>query len=677
MTAQAGAPTGGGTWNQQMRLPEVLGEYSQHRERVQQPGGDEIVRRLDFIDGVNLVAQVLLTKLHPASPPFGQMLLAVLLPVDHKNSRLPEFATNLERMMQNLKRGRPANLIRPSMKKVLLQLLEDKLLRVIDAKEDAEFARFSIPEAIAAMFFVEKKGKLNAWLETLMRAITDARDGNATLKDSAAFNLFTLEALLQCVSNVQRAAVRNGVPFFVVNVDLRHWFHQLPLPRHLGRLFTFDLPVAKGEPRHRLCPRAVPMGWKDAPKIGQAATWSMLLGRDGEGRSMEWSKAGINSRYGQAIEMPAWVPFEAVKGQEGFTGTENGGIFVILDNIFVITPIESYAEFWRARIVSQTAAFNAKIKLETREDGTEIPPAVVRLEKSSARRTEFMGISFGYHGWQTAKKEQVHALGSTWGTGTHRNLSALLGEVLWSLRVGQHRLIDHLPFMKLYQLATPATHAEWDNPVVVGDPEFKILGEYVSVARMHQQVEPIPTWHPTRVHLGATDASDGAERALIAYVPYDDTGRVLASLWVGGKNDCQHINVGELKAIVLAVKTALARDADIDLFIIATDNTCAKGWVERGFSDRADAQALLIELFALLNKDGRRRRIYCPYVRSENNVADLATRDDLKDGDSKGVDIEKGKLTWAVLEDAREYCAQKAVLTGRQALREAGSRRPR
>ena len=60
----------------------------------------------------------------------------------------------------------------------------------------------------------------------LLRVVTDERDGNAWTADSPFFASFTLQALLQTVSNVSHKAKRDNKSrageYSAVNTELRH-----------------------------------------------------------------------------------------------------------------------------------------------------------------------------------------------------------------------------------------------------------------------------------------------------------------------------------------------------------------------------------------------------------------------------------------------------------------------
>lgn len=648
-------------------------EYQNNRRIPERPDDDgtQLTVRLDTIESTT-VARLNLNALAKGCPPFGEPVLKPIRELE-AGGEVPEMATESEFLRLVAQRGQPSKSVRRAMIPVLRRLKEDKLLREIKPSEDKAYGP-KIPEAHASVFLVEKK--IPAWKlaglarrpkpKPKLRVITDARVANARLKEDCAFNLFTLDALLQCVSNVGHVARLRRKPYYVVNIDLRHWFHQLPLPKHLGRLFSLNMPTKRGQ-RYRLCPRAVPMGWKRAPKIGQAATWSMLLGRNEKNERLAAAEiSGVNAKYAMSDEMPAWIPFEATDGQSN-AGGENGGVFVILDNIFVVTPDERLANYWRDRILSQTKHYNAEIK-KANVNGQDVEPEVEVIASDGKQRTEFMGISFGYGGWRTAMKDHEIQLGDEW-EGTHRDLAALLGEVLWSLRVCRRRLLECLDLMELYKLATPESHELWDAPTELENEQFKTLKRYVAEARLHVEVPMLKYWQPKNVHLAATDASDSKQLKKIAYVPYDQSGQVLTSAWTALDNTWDHINVGELAAIVHAVRCAIEADASIDLFIIATDNTTAKGWVERGCADRDDAQQLLRQLFEMLDSGDRSRRIYCPYVKSEDNVADRPTKFKYSNGDERAVLEDKAKRTWNVLENAWSYCAAEAAKEGRQMIK--------
>ena len=126
----------------------------------------------------------------------------------------------------------------------------------------------------------------------------------------------------------------------------------------------------------------------------------------------------------------------------------------------------------------------------------------------------------------------------------------------------------------------------------------------------------------------AVDASLGENKerkvlqATIAVVSFN----LGAKTWKWENVHKPHVYIGEaeLEAIVWAVEQALQECPLVTMIIIATDSLCAKGWVERMYSDRPYAQKLLKYLWYLIKPQGI--RLCCIYVRTDHNLADVPTR---------------------------------------------------
>jgi hypothetical protein len=114
-----------------------------------------------------------------------------------------------------------------------------------------------------AKFFTVVK-KVNEDGVPILRTILDCRSANEAFADPLPVNLATLPELLQAFDGVQ--AMRT--------MDLRHWYHQLPISADLSCWFT----VAFGA--FRLEWRVLPMGWKWACFIAQAVTSYLAAGED-------------------------------------------------------------------------------------------------------------------------------------------------------------------------------------------------------------------------------------------------------------------------------------------------------------------------------------------------------------------------------------------------------------
>src|SRR3989338_8772564 len=200
------------------------------------------------------------------------------------------------------------------------------------------------PTSEAGAFFVAKSNKL-------FRPITDGRPAHLPFQQNyGTFNFFTLDVLKSVIGNLQNSNKK----WYAVNLDLRHWFHQIPLPsqywNYLGTHLPFYNKKAKEYQNYWLFPRALPMGWLLAPYIAQCLTWSLVLSSATGVFPAE--NFGVPRRgLGGFESPPAWIPLIG-----------GGGIFVLLDNILIVTPNKDLAEKWFEKMVGDCAAFNVVLK---------------------------------------------------------------------------------------------------------------------------------------------------------------------------------------------------------------------------------------------------------------------------------------------------------------------------
>jgi hypothetical protein len=145
---------------------------------------------------------------------------------------------------------------------------------------------------------------------------------------------------------------------------------------------------------------------------------------------------------------------------------------------------------------------------------------------------------------------------------------------------------------------------------------------------------------------------------------------------VGGPHNDDNIAEAELRAVLLAVKTGIMRDFDVDNFVVATDSMVAKGWIEGGNSDRPEAKKLLRELFGLLEGE-KRRHLFVPYINTKLNAADTPTRSQHATGDVRALEKDRMEATQNLVRQAAQKARTLGVLQGKTVLKESGKRRQR
>jgi hypothetical protein len=127
----------------------------------------------------------------------------------------------------------------------------------------------------------------------LQRIVVDGRIANAHLQNPAFMEIFTLEVLFDCFARCKAKieqkltgnAKKTNHCILALSADLRHWFHQIPMPEKYRSAYALDLGYQEGRRRS--------------------------LGIDWPEDKLEFD-----------VYLP-WLPLKC-----------GGGVFVLIDNIF-------------------------------------------------------------------------------------------------------------------------------------------------------------------------------------------------------------------------------------------------------------------------------------------------------------------------------------------------------
>lgn len=467
-----------------------------------------------------------------------------------------------------------------------------------------------------------------------LRMILDARPANAWMSVNTSYPIFPLRTLQQVTSNVMHRAKNAGdKPFYIINSDLRHWYHELPLPERLRLLFQLKLHSGM-----TYVPRALPMGWSPSCRVAQAVTWALLLGVDHSGGVPENPHHLRFQNAMSSSDLPEWMPFKH----------GDGGIFVMLDNVFVITSDKTIADYWEARMKRRAAFFKAEFKTSA-ANPTGVRVETVGPDVADSGKPQFLGIQFGYDSWRVIDKtydDTIDPTDSRWA-GSSRRLLSFLGQILWDLRVRDQPLRRHRQFLDLYRVAHPADN-DWDGEVTTMTAEqFAHLKEMLDVARERRSRLALPAWEmdgsPHAVSWWATDAA--GERLVAVSCP----GASVGNAWIGKPNPYEtgDIAIAELEAIGIAVEAALRADKThrtLKLIVVATDSMCAKGWIERGCAENPKAHAVLCRILDAL--ESANVRIMCPYIHTDSNIADVPTREIAGSANEGKLDFQLRDVEW-------------------------------
>ena len=616
------------------QMHEVFEWYTrQHDDHERKPpSSTDFEKTIDTVDA-DIVAKLKIKDLVKFAPAWAEGPLRFVLN-GSEGGKPPPMNSDEERKRIQARRTRPQGVIRGLEAQAVQYLAKScGIFQQIEEFKNYEF------QARAGLFFIPKNnGKL--------RVIIDARDGNAFMSAGEyQFNLFSLESLINVISGLSASE-----QWYAINVDLRHYFHQIPFPPQLRKYFVLETEVwekranGKAEKVTRwFIAMSTPMGWVLAPLVAQCATLSLLLARetykDGPMPADVARSLDLDPDYLQKLQhMPPWIPLKS-----------GGGIFVILDNVLVVTPRRDVADAWLRRIKEKFQTFDATAKLEPGE-----VLHVITLRRGADAKFDFLGITWKHAARQVkldddaAPHDSLVTAGRPWA-GTRRQLASIMGKLLWYHRV--HQLIPRAgakmcAFRELYQSTTPSPETgNWDETITLTLAQTAVLREHWHdrAARDFVPSKALPAL--TAPAFAAVDASKiGVGVVLVdgnAHEAYVEHPRWPQD-WT--------IAVAELWAILRGVQLLKAKDSTCTLFVVATDSQNAKSWAQRQYANNSAANRLLDELSLELGD----RRLYLVYVRSENNAADEPSR--VKEGT-----VFDGRIDGARLDATRKLLVSAAV----------------
>lgn len=259
------------------------------------------------------------------------------------------------------------------------------------------------PEKGFAKFFtVEKKVADDG--TPVLRTILDCRSANEVFMDPLPVNLPTLPQLLEAFGTVEEIRA----------LDLRHWYHQIPVHTELSKWFT----IAFGS--LRLQWKVMPMGWKWACFVAQAL-----------------------STY-------------AAAGNLAFTWTELPPVFyvdgvafaVVYDNIIAGGPAKAVERVW-TQLLSRLNDINAVVKEQfSASHGSSLPALGIEWEPNTVGLRWRLLEKFG--------KKAVVVADTLHGMVPAKAIAGAIGIVAWSRFATQKALYDLQPLYRRLSAAVAA-----------------------------------------------------------------------------------------------------------------------------------------------------------------------------------------------------------------------------
>lgn len=599
----------------------------------------------EHIDKVSpdLVAALLSAELRKDAPTFAKPMLEMTVPNSSVTFPLRSDDDYRKRVQR---KGLPHSRVvgNPKMKHVVKQLVKEGMMFKSNAELLRQFLALGTEEERrregfynAGVFTVDKTSFHPVTQLPLRRIITDGREANARLQNLAPMELFTLELLQDTVArnfNSVDSCMYHSNFVHMISADLRHWFHQIPMPWKLSKHYSVQLDKYDVTTSTLFFPITWPMGASPAPGIGQAATWSLLLAE-----LDDWtSPAALAERDALGIVwdkkknfdlLLTWLPLEG-----------GGGIFVLIDNIFIITRNPVYADRWCQRLKDVAKKYNAQLKRENENDPNDegVYHKTVPVGSADTTHMDFSGIEFSAAGRRPKRpldpekdatvREIVEATGE-WTT-TYRKLASIVSQCLWMYRVRGIKMCDEQmsPYVAVCGKCYPPSNDGWDLRTTLTGDVLSNLKEMVKFGRS-VNFTPYKGWASRRARTLlylATDAHYKKEtgEAGWGYVWQDDFPRArVHSNRSAGVLPGSQIALEELRAVVWALKEIRAvRGALPDVVMLAIDSNHVRGMIKKGFARTEEGRSLLRDLDAVLGDS----RLYMLYVESKKNPADAPSR---------------------------------------------------
>lgn len=481
-----------------------------------------------------------------------------------------------------------------------MQELEDcGLVRVVDVNQ----VRF-----VSGYFEVEKGDRARAIFngKALSRRTASHPPANV--------NLTTHNRIVQEISKER---------YLVTTVDLRHWFHQIPVSETTQGLFGLRI----GRGLYRLW-RCLPMGWSHSPAIAQASTWMIVLHRTA-GQPALFDVEGLMSEEGS---LPEWI----------YTLEGDTAITVYYDNLVILSRTPAQQRLVVKRIRDNMSELNAELKLtKRREAGLDAPrnAAVLRAALDNEWRyadvrredTQILGMIVRFFPKDDTfivypRKRDQWLESSVPARPTCREAAEFIGRLVFAAQL-RHTCFYATNFgRRVVHLATRIgvrAHASgWEG--LVEDPRLVDSLREVWRELKPSTDEPLPRRalieRREYGHVIASDASNKGWGFTVYRLNEDGSRRLIhEARGIYEPTDKRHIFYKELDAALRSVEWA--RSAAIGSYALAVDNT-AVCWALKHGASRSAAAMSMIERSSLA--EAPIADIIA--VASEDNPADPASR---------------------------------------------------
>ena len=448
----------------------------------------------------------------------------------------------------------------------------------------------------------------------------------------------------------KRGGYTERLKIWIVSLDWRHYFHQIPICWFLQKFFSYAIRKHMRERYFRWL--GVPMGWSHAPYVAQCMGWHFIAHKNEAFPKDTMQKNDAPPNYLMTVDDE---------------GNENGMAMLYYDNVHGYFTSKAAAEKFLGGVLRNMSWYNVQLKYAYL-DGVKVVPDVTEADKYEDIKVSLdydvqfgpqplpdaLGIEF----WSSEKvsirwrlmQSKINGIRKTpldrTTMQTPRSYAKAIGRVLYSrllspLVNGENKpLLDLLSKVGKYQYRNGGWDAT-DFGTTVDDEEWGSLeSAYHDFLRNpFREGEPLTTSR-RKVFL-ATDASDEGwgwilyKRKIVDdQFPQKPPPRSLSpedkgTSWDAGTfSDLakRHIYLKEVFAAQRAIRQyhALHKSEGPVEYVVGIDNTAAKASFTRGLSINDQANAWISKTWKEVQSNGS--TITMVGVPGHYNIADYPSR---------------------------------------------------
>lgn len=432
------------------------------------------------------------------------------------------------------------------------------------------------------------------------RTIHNTRALNKYFKKPKPVNLAGIQQILR-----ESSAVAQGRHCYFLNIDLKNYYHQLPLPKAARSWFGI-----RDKTKFYLY-HVLPMGWAWSCFIAQCLSWGLVLGRECGAPDLG-VREDIESLSGPPQFIDLWENDKVV-----------GKIFLVYDNIGVIGPRDLVLA-WHARIAANARQARVVLKHADIHD------------LASGDLPTFLGVTLRQHTgvlqWtHSSRKTRWTALQTVFQSAREvfsaREVAKAVGVAMWNATIQFTPLCAVSDEIALLQRAAICASApgnpgrsiihrwswhgvrltESEKRCLVSAVQNALEDKWYSLDSTPRRITPYAS-DASLTALGVVDLADGEWRS------YEE------------QHDNSKIFEAELRAAELAIREALLKYAALGplRIILLIDNTAACHCLRRMHS-LSPSGARIIQRIACYLADTR-STLEPIGVRGVDNVADEPSR---------------------------------------------------